>query len=138
MNNLKPPFIIVVDDDSDDFVILEDFMNSRWPYLKLIHYHDSAVFLKAIADIEIPSLVILDVNIPKHDGFNVCEALKASRKWKDVPIVFLSTSDSKSHIEKGKALGAYAYLVKPTTEEQWTAIAKAIHQASTDYRADGL
>jgi CheY-like chemotaxis protein len=130
MNNLKPPFIIVVDDDSDDFVILEDFMYSRWPYLKLIHYDDSAVFLQGIHEIEIPSLIVLDINMPKHNGFNVCEALKASSKWKDVPIVFLSTSDSMSHIERSKALGAYAYLVKPTTEEQWNAIAEAIKQAS--------
>jgi CheY-like chemotaxis protein len=131
MNDLKPPIIIVVDDDFDDFLILEDFMFSRWPNLNLVHYSDSAVFLEVIPTIDIPSIVVLDINMPKHNGFNVCEALKSSAKWKDVPIVFLSTSESKDHIERGKALGAYAYLVKPSTEEQWNAIAESILKVIT-------
>jgi DNA-binding response OmpR family regulator len=130
MKDVTPPLVIVVDDDSDDVFFLREFVFSKWPHIELIHYNDSEDFLSAFESLpDLPSLVILDINMPKCDGFMVCKTLKNSNKWKDVPVVFLSTSDSKNYFLKTQSMGAYAYLVKPTTPEQWEGIGIAIQEA---------
>jgi DNA-binding response OmpR family regulator len=130
MKDLTPPLVIVVDDDSDDVFFLREFVFSKWPHIELIHFHDSEVFISTFENIPtLPSLVILDINMPKCDGFMVCKALKNSNKWKNVPVVFLSTSESKHYMGKTESLKAYAYLVKPSTEEQWERIGLAIQEA---------
>ncbi len=60
-----------------------------------------------------PDLVILDIMMPRLDGYQTCEKLKADDKTKDIPIVFLSAKAQQSDIEKGRAYGVSEYLTKP-------------------------
>ena len=60
-----------------------------------------------------PDLVILDVMMPKIDGFEVCRALKAKEETKDVPVILLTAKDRDADKEKGKEAGADLYVTKP-------------------------
>ncbi|MBI2071314.1 MAG: response regulator [Elusimicrobia bacterium] len=60
-----------------------------------------------------PLAVILDINLPKKDGWAVLQYLKSDAKTKTIPVVIHSALDQKADIAKGLSLGAVRYLVKP-------------------------
>lgn len=59
-----------------------------------------------------PDLILLDILLPKKDGFEVLADLKAETKTKDIPVLILSALQMDKDIEKGKRLGADEYLPK--------------------------
>ena len=65
------------------------------------------------ATAEKPDLVILDIMMPRLDGYQTCERLKAEDTTKDIPVVFLSAKAQQADIEKGKSYGVEEYLTKP-------------------------
>lgn len=67
----------------------------------------------AAATAENPDLVILDIMMPRVDGYQACEQLKSSEATRDIPVIFLSAKAQQGDIEKGKAFGVAAYLTKP-------------------------
>ncbi len=68
-----------------------------------------------VARRERPSLILLDVMMPEGDmdGFEVCRRLKADEKTRDAFVMMLTARGQKSDIERGKAVGANDYFVKP-------------------------
>ena len=66
---------------------------------------------------ELPNLVILDLKLPKLDGYRVCELLKADDKTKNIPILILSGRKEEIEKKAGFAAGADDYLVKPYDSE---------------------
>ncbi|MDQ4065637.1 MAG: response regulator [Actinomycetota bacterium] len=66
---------------------------------------------KAMADH--PDLVILDIMMPRLDGYQTCERLKESEDTRDIPIVFLSAKAQQTDIDKGRSYGVEDYLTKP-------------------------
>lgn len=61
----------------------------------------------------IPDLILLDVKIPKMDGFEVCGTLKANSVTKDIPVIFLTSLSDAEDEEKGLAVGGADYIIKP-------------------------
>ena len=61
----------------------------------------------------VPDLVILDVMMPKLDGFEVCKAIRGNPAWSSIKIIMLTAKGRDSEREKGLALGADDYLTKP-------------------------
>lgn len=62
---------------------------------------------------ERPDVILLDVMMPKLDGFAVCQALKADPEIRDIPVIFLTASAQESQTRRGLAIGAIGYLHKP-------------------------
>lgn len=60
-----------------------------------------------------PDLIILDIMMPRLDGYETCARLKQEDGTKDIPVVFLSAKAQQSDIDKGKAFGVADYLTKP-------------------------
>ena len=60
-----------------------------------------------------PDLVLLDVMMPKRDGFSVCRAIRANAAWDDVKIIMLTAKSRDEERERGLAAGADDYIVKP-------------------------
>ncbi|MEK7167675.1 MAG: response regulator [Patescibacteria group bacterium] len=63
-----------------------------------------------------PNLVLLDLLLPKMDGFNVLKNIKANANLKDIPIIVLSNLGDDQDIERAKSLGAEDYFVKSDTD----------------------
>ncbi len=65
------------------------------------------------ATAEMPDLVILDIMMPRLDGYQACQQLKGSDATKDIPVIFLSAKAQQGDIDKGESYGVAAYLTKP-------------------------
>lgn len=62
---------------------------------------------------EKPDLIILDLMLPKLDGYKVCRMLKFDEKYKHMPIIMFTARAQESDEEMGKEVGADAYIIKP-------------------------
>lgn len=104
--------ILVIDDDPDIAKLISLILKPRG----LITYHavDGQDGLKQAYEIQ-PDLIILDVMMPVHDGFEVCARL---REMSDVPILMLSAKSQGSDVTHGFAVGADDYVKKPFLNEE--------------------
>jgi len=59
-----------------------------------------------------PDIILLDIMLPKLDGFGVLEKLKSDAKTKDIPVILLTNLSQKEDVDRGIALGANDYLIK--------------------------
>ncbi|MDP2934289.1 MAG: response regulator [bacterium] len=66
----------------------------------------------AMAKKEEPNLILLDLILPKKDGFEVLKELKADEKTKNIPVIVLTNLEGIGDVEKALTLGATTYLVK--------------------------
>lgn len=73
---------------------------------------------------ENPDLILLDVEMPKINGYLVCKKLKEDSKTKDIPIVMLTVKDTESDKQWGLGMGADEYLTKPFEPEKLVEIIK--------------
>lgn len=65
-----------------------------------------------LAKKEIPDIILLDIMLPKLDGFEVLKRIKADAKTKDIPVILLTNLNQKNEMEKGMSLGAADFLIK--------------------------
>ena len=64
------------------------------------------------------SLILTDINMPDINGLELVKFIKGNQLYKDIPLIIISTEGSKRDREKGLALGADSYLVKPFNPEE--------------------
>ena len=102
--------VLVVDDEVNIVTSLEYVMIAAG--FDVATAYDGEEALTKIAEI-VPDLVILDVMMPKLDGFEVCEKVRENPLWESVIIVMLTAKGRDSEREKGLSLGANDYLTKP-------------------------
>jgi DNA-binding response OmpR family regulator len=119
--------ILIVDDEPNIVVSLEFLMRQKGYETQVAHDGDEA--LAAVERFR-PDLVLLDVNMPRRDGFEVCQKLRADG-WTDLKIVMLTAKGRDIEIEKGLALGADAYVTKPfSTRELVARVASMLGDAT--------
>jgi DNA-binding response OmpR family regulator len=111
---------LIVDDD----LVLADVLafTLRREGFQVLQAHDGAEALERWAE-EQPDLVILDVNMPRLDGFQVCRRI---REESDTPIVLLTVRGEEDDIVHGLELGADDYITKPFSPRQLVARARAV------------
>jgi len=102
---------VLLVDDEPNIVLSLQFLVEQAGYQALVA-RDGEAALKAIEKHE-PDLVLLDVMLPKRDGFDVCRTVRARPEWNDIRIVMLTAKGRDVEREKGLALGADAYITKP-------------------------
>jgi DNA-binding response OmpR family regulator len=102
--------ILICDDDPVILRLLQVNLELEGYEAILAHHGEEAY---SLASDRVPDLVILDIMMPRLDGYQTCEKLKADDKTKDIPVVFLSAKAQQSDIEKGRAYGVSEYLTKP-------------------------
>ena len=79
--------------------------------------NDSTVAIAVALEFK-PDLIVLDLIMPKQDGGDVAEAMRADPELKEIPIVFLSASVRQSEVDAhGGVLGGFPFLAKPTSAE---------------------
>lgn len=73
-----------------------------------------------------PDLILLDLNLPRMNGFELLQAIKTNDSFKLIPVVILTTSQAEQDIVKGYDLHANAYVTKPVDLEQFIHVIKSI------------
>ena len=67
----------------------------------------------AMAIAELPDLIVMDVVMPKMDGFEACRALREEESTKEIPIIMVTTRGEAENVETGYASGCNDYVTKP-------------------------
>ncbi len=75
---------------------------------------------------DLPSIVLLDLNLPKVDGREVLQAIRANEKTRGLPVVVLTTSTEPFDVEASYALGVNSYIRKPVDFEQFVWAVKQV------------
>jgi DNA-binding response OmpR family regulator len=101
--------VLIADDEPNIVISLEFLMRQQGYETRVARDGD-----EALAEVESfgPDLVLLDIMLPRRDGFEVCQKLRADG-WDDLKIVMLTAKGRDVEIEKGMAVGADAYVTKP-------------------------
>jgi DNA-binding response OmpR family regulator len=102
--------ILIVDDEPNIVVSLEFLMQREGFDVSVAG--DGEAALKAVEETK-PDLVLLDIMLPKKNGFEVCQTIRANPAWQSVKIIMLTAKGRDTEVAKGTALGADAYVTKP-------------------------
>ncbi|UKN01362.1 response regulator [Paracrocinitomix mangrovi] len=102
--------IVIVDDEPNIVMSLEYAFKKKGHQVFIARDGSEAI---EIIKKELPDAVVLDVMMPKVDGFNTLKQIKNSPELKNCRVVFLSAKNKESDIQKGLDLGADKYLTKP-------------------------
>ncbi|CCQ72686.1 PAS domain-containing hybrid sensor histidine kinase/response regulator [Magnetospira sp. QH-2] len=107
----KGRVVLYVEDNPANLEFMEDFM-ADLPDYSLISTHTAELGL-AMAEEQLPDVIILDVNLPGMDGTEAVRHLKRSKKTAHIPVLALSADAMPSSIRNGKEAGFDEYLTKP-------------------------
>lgn len=115
LSNQQYPNILIVDDVADNLQVLSQTLNSQG--YKIRCAKNSAIALKTAAKV-IPDLILLDINLPGMNGYEVCKSLKNDVNTKDIPIIFMSASSETLDKIKAFEVGGVDYITKPFQVEE--------------------
>jgi CheY-like chemotaxis protein len=102
--------ILLVDSDVTNLEIIEAFLNE---VNITVFKATDGIKASEIAIRELPDLIISEVNLPRLDGFLLCEYLKSNSKTKNIPVVFLSYQKDEPSVSRAQTLGVSHYFKKP-------------------------
>ncbi|MDJ0738412.1 MAG: response regulator [Gammaproteobacteria bacterium] len=105
-----PKKVLIVDDEPN-IVLSVEFLMKREGY-EVATAGDGQKALDMLPEVR-PDLMILDVMMPRKNGFEVCEAVRADPQFGGLPILMLSAKGREAEMKKGLSLGADAYVTKP-------------------------
>ncbi|WP_338871640.1 response regulator [Spirosoma sp. SC4-14] len=111
--------IFTVDDDEDDRFLLQQVFLQQSPtcLLKPIPNGEKLVEILAQTD-NLPTLILLDLNMPFMSGFEVLKIIRENRTYDSVQVVIFTTSDNIQDQQQALKLGANGFLTKPATLEE--------------------
>lgn len=121
--------VLVVDDEPNIMLSLQYLMKQAGYQVRLARDGEEALAAVAASP---PDLVLLDINIPKRNGYEVCQAIRADDRFKSVRILMLTAKGREVEIEKGLALGADGYETKPFSTRALAARVKALLETERD------
>lgn len=111
----QPPSILAVDDTPANLQVLAGMLKDRGYKVRPV---PSGKLALLAAQRDPPDLILLDINMPEMNGFEVCEHLKADDKLKGIPVIFISALTEQLDKVKAFAIGGVDYLTKPFQMEE--------------------
>lgn len=102
--------ILIVDDEPNIVISLEFLLQKSGFEVGIARDGEQALSQMAAFQ---PDLVLLDIMLPKLNGYEVCQKIRENREWDRVKVVMLSAKGRELEVSKGMALGADAYVTKP-------------------------
>ena len=113
MASLYKNRILIVDDEKSNIVCLNHILSSDYT----IYTAKDGFKAVQLANEYTPDLILLDIDMPERDGYDVLLTLKASEKTASIPVIFITGLSGSEDEKKGLALGAEDYIAKPFCEE---------------------
>ena len=133
------PVVLLVDDDANFATLVKLAFTTAWPEAVLQIVGDGEAAIQYLLGHEryadrqqfpVPSLILLDLNMPRVDGFQVLSWKREIHELNALPVVVWSTSDLPENVQQAYSLEAVAYLVKPTAFNDYTEIVKRLKNIS--------
>jgi CheY-like chemotaxis protein len=127
----KPVTILMADDDPDDRMLAEDALKEARLSNEIRFVEDGQALMDYLhqknqyAKPETsprPSIILLDLNMPKKDGREALKEIKSDPELRRIPVVIMTTSKAEQDIIKSYDLGANSYLTKPVTFDELVSV----------------
>ncbi len=118
-------FILIAEDDADDRFLLQTVFNEKG-FTDKIEFVENGVELvdrliriheRTNGEVEFPSFILLDLNMPKKDGRETLREIKQHPVFRKIPVIVFTTTKSEQEIRRCYELGANTYVVKPVSFE---------------------
>lgn len=124
--------LLVEDSPTDAAILTAAFEDIECPYtLEVVTTGNEAlVFLKNLSQhiqTDVPFIILLDLNLPGKNGYEVLSEIKSNQTWCKIPTIVFSSSNASSDITKSYQLHANAYITKPSDFGEYRLIAKDIN-----------
>ncbi|MEG4806574.1 EAL domain-containing protein [Microcoleus sp. F8-D3] len=128
---MNVPSVLVIDDEPDNFDVIETLLNDRNYQL-----HYAASGQEAIDSLNLfePDVILLDVMMPGMDGIEVCQRIKAMPKWEAVPIVMVTALTTKTELARCLTAGADDFISKPVNCLELTARVRSMLRIHRQYQ----
>ncbi|GEA83977.1 MAG: response regulator [Cellulomonas sp.] len=126
--------VLLVEDDPGDVLMTREAFEHNKVKNALHVVSDGVSALEYLrkegeyADAPTPDLILLDLNLPRMDGREVLQALKADDRLRSIPVVVLTTSESEEDVVRSYALHANAYVTKPVDFDAFITIVRQIDE----------
>lgn len=133
-NILKKLYILVAEDDEDDTLLLqiafkENGYNENVEFVK--NGAELMLRLNSLAgineNIDLPSFILLDLNMPRKDGREALMEIKAHNVLKKIPVIIFSAAENMAEIKRCYESGANSYVIKPSTYTGLLKVVQTIH-----------
>jgi two-component system response regulator len=134
MSNASEITLVMVDDNADDIFltrklmrkegIINSFISERKPERVIEVLHD----LRKMGLEKSSLMVLLDVKMPRMNGFELLKKIRETAEFKDVPVIMLSSSDDEADMFESFDLGANGYVVKPFRGDEFFAAISNVKQ----------
>ncbi|MBA2955423.1 response regulator [Nocardioides sp. MAH-18] len=111
-------------DDDQDILRLIAFRLERSGY-RVVIAHDGEEALNAVRE-HVPALAVLDVRMPKMDGYEVTRAIRADEATRDIPVILLTARVQDADVQRGFEAGADDYVRKPFSPQELRSRVQAI------------
>ena len=133
--NNRPFFILMADDDPDDRLLAQEALQEIRLDNCLEFVEDGEQLMAYLQQkeedngaVRQPDLILLDLNMPRKDGREVIEELKANPKLRQIPVVVFTTSKAEEDIVRSYALGVNSFIVKPTSFEGLVDVMQSVNR----------
>ena len=116
--------ILMVDDDEEDFILVNEALKSKGIKVDLYWAQDGDEAMNFLfhrgeyANVPTPNLILLDLNMPGKDGFEVLRDLKANAGLRKIPVVILTSSRDQRSVSRGYNVGASSFMLKPLSFDE--------------------
>ncbi len=131
----KPITVVIADDDPEDRMLMEDAFEESRLANTLVFVEDGEELLdyllrrNGFADPSVsprPGLILLDLNMPRKDGREALEEIKADPNLRQIPIVVMTTSKAEEDIVRSYDLGVNSFITKPVSFEGLVDVVKML------------
>lgn len=134
---MKKPVLLVAEDNDLDALLMERLVQrcgDAFHMVRVEHGEAAIDYLQGAGDygdrkkFPLPALLLLDLKMPRKDGFAVLSWRQENRAFSRLPIVVFSSSNLPDDISRAYALGANSYAIKPSDPERLERLVKALHE----------
>ena len=109
----KQAKVLIVDDDRSNIIVLGGMLADYYEIIVALSGEQALQLMESDSQFD---MVLLDIQMPGIDGFEVCQKMKTNPILKDIPVIFISASRNEEAERKGLMLGAVDYITKPFSQ----------------------
>jgi len=120
--------ILLVEDDAADALLVEEALRARGTARSVVWVPDGVAALERLRDplAPRPDLIVVDLNMPRMNGRELLDVLKADERLKSIPVVVLTTSDAPADVRAAYQRHANAYITKPVNLDDFVRAVRSI------------
>lgn len=129
---MKPIHILLVEDNEGDIVLTKDALEEYKIATNTSIARDGKAAIELLEELWqkgpafLPDLILLDINLPKKNGQEVLQTIKVDNRFKEIPVIMLTTSSSEDDILRAYQNHANCFITKPVEADQFLEVVSSI------------